>query len=280
MTEPDYSETIVAAVEATAVYRRPDRRVALVTGAGAGAGAAIAFAFAEAGLRVVVSDIDYALAGTVAADIRTRGGQALAHRCDVASEDQVVALIERAQRDFGALTCVVNNAGPFLADDPLDHWHRVVSANLLGTLLVTRHAITAMQGRGGSIVNGAACSGLGFGAAEQPAYAAAKAGIMRFTAAMAFAHQDHGVRVNCVAPDWIATDHRLAWADGLEAEQKAALGVPDVMNSPEDLARWVVDLAQRSDCAGRIMVCRSGQPPQLLPFGDPGFSGLEGFHGS
>ena len=275
MSDSDFAETIVANVEAAEVYRRPDRRVALVTGAGSGAGAAIAFAFAEAGMRVVVSDIDYALAGTVAGDIRTRGGQALAHRCDVASEEQVLSLIERAQRDFGALTCVVNNAGPFLADDPLDHWHRVVSANLLGTLLVTRHAIAAMQGRGGSIVNVAACSGLGFGAAEQPAYAAAKAGIMRFTAAMSFAQQAHGVRVNCVAPDWIATEQRLAWVERLDPAQKADLQVPQIMNSPEDLARIVVELSQRVDCAGRVMICRSGQTPHFLPYGDPGYSRLD-----
>jgi hypothetical protein len=81
-----------------------------------------------------------------------------------------------------------------------------------------------------------------------------------------------------VAPDWIATDHRLAWADALEPVQKAALGVPEVMNSPEMLARLVVDLSHRSDYAGRVMVCRSGQPPQLLPYGDSGFSGLESFH--
>jgi NAD(P)-dependent dehydrogenase (short-subunit alcohol dehydrogenase family) len=261
----------------SAQYRRADRRVALVTGAGSGAGAAIVHAYAQAGMRVVVSDIDYTLAGAVAADVRNRGGQALAHRCDVASEEQVVALIERAQRDFGAISCVVNNAGPCLDDAPLEHWHRLVSANLLGTLLVTRHSLDAMQDRGGSIVNIAASVGLGLGAAAQPAYAAAKAGVLRFTAAMGFAHQDHGVRINCLVPDWIATESRLAWLAALSVEQRQTRGVPDVLNTPEQVAQAVLALSQRLDHAGRVVLCRAGQPLQLLPIDDVGYGQLEPF---
>lgn len=258
-------------------YRRADRRVALVTGAGSGAGAAIAHAYAQAGMRVVVSDIDYALAGAVAAEIRDRGGQALAHRCDVASEEQVSALLERAQRDFGALSCVVNNAGPCLDDDPLAHWHRLVSANLLGTLLVTRHALAAMQDRGGSIVNVAASDGLGLGDALHPAYAAAKAGVLRFTAAMRFAHAEHGVRINCLVPDWIATEARLRALAPLTPQQRAERGVPAVLNTPQQVAEAVVALSQRLDHAGRAVLCRSGQPLQLLPWDDVGHGTPEPF---
>ena len=206
------------------VLKRPDRRVALVTGAGSGAGAAIALAYARLGVRIVVSDIDYALAGSVAAQIRGAGGQALAHRCDVASEEQVVNLVQRALREYGALHFVVNNAGPNLADDPLAHWTRLLNTNLLGTLLITRHAIDAMRARGGSIVNVAADSGLGFGDEEQPAYAAAKAGVMRFTAALRFLQPQHGIRVNCI--------------------------VPDGQLHQEEFAAAVVQLSQRDACAG------------------------------
>ncbi len=195
----------------------------------------------------------------------------------VASEEQVVALIERAQRDFGAISCVVNNAGPCLDDAPLEHWHRLVSANLLGTLLVTRHSLDAMQDRGGSIVNIAASVGLGLGAAAQPAYAAAKAGVMRFTAAMRFAHQVHGVRINCLVPDWIATESRLAWLAALSVEQRQTRGVPDVLNTPEQVAQAVLALSQRLDHAGRVVLCRAGQPLQLLPIEDVGYGQLEPF---
>ena len=257
--------------------RRPDRRVALITGAGSGAGAEIAREYARQGVRVVVSDIDYALAGSVAAEIRGAGGQALAHRCDVASEEQVAALIQRAMREFGALNFVVNNAGPYLADDPLAHWSRLLNTNLLGTLLITRHAIDAMRERGGSIVNIAADAGLGFGPEEQPVYAAAKAGVLRFTAALHYLNDAHGIRVNCIAPDWIGTDEVRARVARLTPDERAAQHVPDTLLQTGDFAHAVVALSLRDSCAGRIVLCRAGRPLELVAWADPGYRSVEPF---
>jgi NAD(P)-dependent dehydrogenase (short-subunit alcohol dehydrogenase family) len=219
-------------------------RVVVVTGAGSGGGAAIAQAYAERGARVVVSDVDYALAGTVAGDIRRLGGQALAQRCDVSREDEVRSLIGRAQREFHGLDFLVNNAGPCLADDPLEHWARMISVNLMGTLFSTRQAIEAMKERGGAIVNVAANSGLGFGPEQQPAYGAAKAGVMRFTAALAWLDASHGIRVNCI--------------------------VPDVIQTPREFAAAVLDISC-SRCAGRVILCSSGKPLQVIDYSDPGY---------
>jgi NAD(P)-dependent dehydrogenase (short-subunit alcohol dehydrogenase family) len=263
--------------DAVLTLRRPDRRVALVTGGGSGAGAAIARAYAAIGARVVVSDIDYALAGTVAGEIRAAGGQALAHRCDVSNEDQVVALITRALHEFGGLNFVINNAGPYLNDDPLDHWARMVNVNLLGTMLITRHAVDVMKGRGGSIVNVASDSGLGFGADDQPAYGAAKAGVMRFTAALRFLQERYGVRVNCIVPDWIETAQVRDWLRRLNGAERAALQLPEVLTSPEQFAEAVIAISLREDCAGRVALCRSGFPLSLVAYGDPGFRQLETF---
>lgn len=257
--------------------RRPDRRVALITGGGSGAGAAIARAYAAIGARVVVSDIDYALAGAVAGEIRAAGGQALAHRCDVSNEDQVATLITRAMHEFGSLTFVVNNAGPYLTDDALDHWSRMVNVNLLGTMLITRHAIDVMKGRGGSIVNVASDSGLGFGAEDQPAYGAAKAGVMRFTAALRFLQDRHGIRVNCIVPDWIETVQVREWLRRMNGAERAALQLPEVLTSPAQFAEAVIALSLREDCAGRVVLCRSGFPLSLVAYGDPGFRQLETF---
>jgi NAD(P)-dependent dehydrogenase (short-subunit alcohol dehydrogenase family) len=224
--------------------RRLERRVALVTGGGSGAGAAIARRCAALGASVVVADIDYALAGEVAGSIRAAGSAALAHRCDVAAEDQVIALIDRAAREFGGLDLVFNVAGPWLDGDPLGYWSRIVSTNLLGTMNVTRHSIELLKRRGGAIVNVAADSGLGFGPEDRPAYCAAKAGVVRLTAALR-SLQEQKIRVNCIAPD--------------------------VISAPDDFAIAAVNLALREDCAGRVALYRTGKAVQLVDYGDPGY---------
>jgi NAD(P)-dependent dehydrogenase (short-subunit alcohol dehydrogenase family) len=229
--------------------RRLDRWVALVTGGGSGAGAAIARRCADLGASVVIADIDYALAGEVAAGIRGAGGAALAHRCDVAVEEQVAAMVDRAMREFGSLDVVVNNAGPWLDDDPEEHWARIVGANLMGTLHVTRASLAALRRRGGAIVNVAAGSGLGFGEGNQPAYSAAKAGIMRFTASLRGLKAEHGIRVNCI--------------------------VPDVIDSADSFAVSVLELALREDCAGRIVLYRDGTAREVVEYGDPGYRRVE-----
>lgn len=223
--------------------RRLERRVVLITGGGSGAGAAIARRCAAHGASVVVADIDYALAGEVASGLRAAGSAALAHRCDVAHEDQVSALVDRAVREFGGLDLVFNVAGPWLDGDPLGYWSRIVGTNLLGTMHVTRHAIEVLRKKGGSIVNVAAGSGLGFGEEERPAWCAAKAGIARFTAALR-SLQVQKIRVNCIAPDVIA--------------------------DPDDFALAALNLALREECAGRVVLYRSGAV-ELVDYGDPGY---------
>jgi NAD(P)-dependent dehydrogenase (short-subunit alcohol dehydrogenase family) len=224
--------------------RRLERRVALVTGGGSGAGAAIARHCASLGASIVVADIDYALAGEVAAAIRATGNAALAHRCDVASEEQVIALVDRVAREFGGLDLVFNVAGPWLDADAMGHWSRIVGTNLLGTMHVTRHAIELLKRRGGAVVNVAADSGLGFGAEDRPAYVAAKAGVLRLTAALRSLQQQK-IRVNCIAPD--------------------------VISSAEDFAVAAVNLALREECAGRVALYRTGMAVQLVDYGDPGY---------
>jgi meso-butanediol dehydrogenase / (S,S)-butanediol dehydrogenase / diacetyl reductase len=232
------------AAGAPASQRRLERRVALVTGGGSGAGAAIARHCASLGASVIVADIDYALAGEVAASIRATGTAALAHRCDVAVEDQVISLVDRVAREFGGLDLVFNVAGPWLDGDVLGHWSRIVSTNLLGTMHVTRHAIELLKRRGGAVVNVAADSGMGFGAEDRPAYCAAKAGVLRLTAALR-SLQTQKIRVNCIAPD--------------------------VISSPEDFAVAAVSLALREECAGRVALYRTGKAIQLVDYGDPGY---------
>jgi 2-hydroxycyclohexanecarboxyl-CoA dehydrogenase len=192
----------------------------------------------------MVADIDYALAGEVAGQLRASGCTAAAHRCDVAQEEQVIALMDRLSREFGGLDLVFNVAGPWLDGDPLGHWSRIVGTNLLGTMLVTRHAIDVLKKRGGSIVNVAAGSALGFGPEARPAWSAAKAGILRFTAALR-SLQAQRIRVNCIAPD--------------------AIGVP------EDFAHAAVNLAMREEYAGRVLLYHAANRLEVVDYGDPGY---------
>ncbi len=120
-----------------------------------------------------------------------------------------------------------------LDGDPLNYWTRIVSANLLGTMHVTRHAIEVLKKRGGAVVNVAASEALGFGEGDRPAWVAAKAGILRLTAALRGLAEQR-IRVNCLAPERI--------------------------DSPEDFARAAVDVALREDFAGRVLRFASGDP--------------------
>jgi NAD(P)-dependent dehydrogenase (short-subunit alcohol dehydrogenase family) len=101
-----------------------------------------------------------------------------------------------------------------------------------------------LKRRGGAIVNVAAESGLGFGAEDRPAYCAAKAGIMRLTAALG-SLSNQKIRVNCIAPE--------------------------VIDEVEDFAATAIGLALREDCAGRIVLYRTGRAAELVDFGDPGY---------
>ena len=222
-------------------YAPADRRVALLTGAGSGAGAIMACAMAAAGFRVVVADIDYALAGEVAASIRRRGGQALAHRCDVASDEQVQALIERSRREFGGLDVLVNNAGPVPVEPVLSHWARVIGTNLLGCLLVTRHALELLRERQGVVINIAATEALGTGPSDQPVFAAAKAGVLRFSSAFAGQAAALGVDMHCLVPDAAAV-----------AEAEA-------------LSRRVVELATRERGGPALRLLCRGTSHEALP---------------
>jgi NAD(P)-dependent dehydrogenase (short-subunit alcohol dehydrogenase family) len=221
-----------------------ERRVALVTGGGSGAGAAIARLCASMGASVMVADIDYALAGEVAAGIRASGSAALAHRCDVAHEDQVVMLLDRTLREFGTLEYVFNTAGPWVDGDPLNYWSRIISTNLLGTMHVTRHAIEILKKRGGAVVNVAAGAALGYGECDRPAWVAAKAGVLRLTAALRGLHAQK-IRVNCLAPD--------------------------VIDAPESFAQAAIDLALREDLAGRVLLYHAAGQIEVVDFGDPGY---------
>ena len=221
----------------------------LVTGGAAGIGWAIARAFAVRGDRVSILDIDGEVAEARAAEL---GAGHLGLGGDVADEDAVRAAVFRAEDVLGGLGVVVNNAG--IAGDPaatvdqdFARFRRTVSIHLDGTFLVSREAARYMLPRGrGVIVNIVSIVGLG-GFPRRNAYGAAKAGIVTMTRSMACEWAHAGLRVNAVAPGYIATDliWNLAAAGGLDLA--ATRRTSGALGEPEAIADAVVFLA--SDAA-------------------------------
>src|SRR5579884_1133594 len=129
-------------------------KVAIVTGSGGpGSGRAEALRLAREGCRVVVSDIDQAGAAKTVMLIKASGGVAEPRPCDVRRESEIAGLIEFAERVFGGLDIVVNNASPpFRPKEPFEHWQEIVEGDLLGPMHAILHALPAMRKRGGGAV--------------------------------------------------------------------------------------------------------------------------------
>lgn len=184
---------------------------AVVTGAALGIGRACALKLADEGAAVAVTDVDIAKGSLAVKEIRGRSGDAIFIEHDVADEgmwDHVMTVvIER----FGKLDVLVNNAGVALAKDvehtTLAEWRWLMSINLDGVFLGTKHAIQTMKAnQGGSIVNLSSIEGL-VGDPNLAAYDASKGGVRLLTksAALYCAKAGYNVRVNSVHPGYIWT---------------------------------------------------------------------------
>ena len=183
-------------------------KVALVTGAGGGIGRAAALVFARSGASVLVSDINQAGGEETVGMIESAGGKALFQRCDVARSEEVKAMVAAAVAAFGRLDCAFNNAGiNQVGDDEYDDaiWERNIGINLSGVMRCMREEAEVMltQG-GGAIVNTASINGL-VGNPAQPAYVAAKHGVVGLARHGALRWAQAGIRVNAVCPGIIET---------------------------------------------------------------------------
>ena len=185
-------------------------KVAIITGSGGvGCGRAIARRFALEGCSVVVSDIAEPGGHETVRLIETEGGRAAFTRADMAKESDIKALIEFAEKTYGGLDVLVNNASPpYRPLGLLDHWFDALQADLEGAMHAILHAVPAMRKRnGGAIVNMGSTSAIGHGLkhSKSPGYDIAKMGLIRLTTTLAPLHASDGIRVNCLVPAWIAS---------------------------------------------------------------------------
>ncbi len=219
---------------------RLDGRVAIVTGAARGIGAAIAKRLAADGARVVVNYSTSAKPAeeTVAA-IAGAGGQAVAVQGDVSDPAAVTGLFDAAERRFGPVAILVNNAGVYetrpVEQADAAHFEKVFRANVLGTLLATAEFARRFRGGPGRVVNissGAARSALPGGAV----YSASKAAVEGLTRGHAVDLGAKGITVNAVAPGTTDTEMlRAGLPEGMK-EQMIASTALGRLGTPEDIA--------------------------------------------
>ena len=247
--------------------------VALVTGAGSGIGRATAQRLARDGAIVTVNDIDEATALESVRLIAQEGGRAMPMSADVANDGDVRKMITDVRAHFGRLDILVNNAGVVEAGatprvvfpelEP-DLWLRVLDTNLRGVLLGTQHAIAAMRNSGGGvIINMSSMAGVGIGPHSAPVYAASKAAVVRFTAALGPLGPRLNIRVNCVCPNWVDTPMTQRTRAALSPEEWRAIA-PPLMTQPEEIAEAVIGIVNDESLAGRVMLCVGPKPWPLL----------------
>lgn len=228
-------------------------KVALITGAAEGIGAASARALGAEGATLVLTDINDDGVKALAAELAKDGVAAVALKHDVTDEAAWQAAIALALSRFGKLDVLVNNAGiAFVGkteETTLADWRRMLAVNLDGVFLGTKHALRAMKGKGGSIINISSILGID-GAATAAAYCASKGGVRLFTKAVALecGEAGTGIRVNSVHPGYIHTsmfDSDIAAFGSLEnkLEKVSALHPIGRIGQPEEVAAGIVFLA-------------------------------------
>lgn len=217
---------------------RLEGKVAVITGGGSGMGRAMAQLFTAEGARVVLGDIsgaqdEVAAAINAAAPDGSNAPRAVAIHCDISDEDQVKAMIQAAEDNFGRLDILCANAGfgggmAPLADQTLEHWNRIHDTNIKGAFLSMKHAILSMlKTGGGSIVCTGSASGV-VGWKSHSVYGAAKAGVHQMVKIAALDYSDRNIRVNAVAPGtmWTGLVEASKQHDTAPADWPVLAGIP------------------------------------------------------
>ena len=188
-----------------------DRKVALVTGGSRGIGKACALELAKAGCDVVIN-----YAGNVEAanktveELKALGSNSEAYKFDVSNQAEVDEAVAKIIEKYGRIDVLLNNAG-ITRDDLFirmgeDKWNAVINTNLNSAFYVSKPVVKLMmKQRSGAIINTTSVVGV-YGNVGQANYSAAKAGLIGFTKSLAKELGSRGIRVNAVAPGFIATD--------------------------------------------------------------------------
>lgn len=239
---------------------------AIVTGASSGIGRRIAEGFTAQGVDTAICSRDQNNVDPVAEEITDRGnpGRVLPIECDVRDRESVDEMIERTVDAFGGVDVLVNNAGAaFKCEfDELSEngWKTIVDINLHGVYNCTHAAKEALKDGGGSVINISSVRSQE-AAPNETHYGAAKAGVNNFTKSLASEWAEDGVRVNCIAPGFIATPGAVTAGDTDPSEIDRS-NVDRKIGTTAEVADVVEFLASSaaSFVVGEILTVR-GVPP-------------------
>ncbi len=243
-------------------------KVAFVTGGGSGIGRSTALAFARKGAGVVVADVSESGGLETVRLIDEEGGRAIAVTCDVTRADDVRSALDKTIQKFGRLDFAFNNAGveqrnASLAEFGEDEFERIVSVNVRGVFLCMKYQIPLIlkQG-GGAIVNTSSGAGV-IGIKGGAAYAASKHAVIGMTKSAALDYAAKGIRINAVAPGYIATPMMDRFTGGTDEGWAQVVSEEPIgrAGKPEEIADAVIWLC--SDAAsfivGHALVADGGQ---------------------
>jgi NAD(P)-dependent dehydrogenase (short-subunit alcohol dehydrogenase family) len=208
-------------------------QVAIITGAGSGIGRESALLFASEGAAVVAADINLAAAEETVTAIHKARGKAIAVQADVAKSADCAAMVEEAEKTYGRLTVLFNNAGISHADDDdsvattEDVWDLTFAINVKGVFLGCKYGIPALRrAGGGSVINTASFVAVVGAATPQLAYTASKGAVLSMTRELACIHARENIRVNALCPGPLRTELLMKYLNTDEKKQRRLVHVP------------------------------------------------------
>jgi NAD(P)-dependent dehydrogenase (short-subunit alcohol dehydrogenase family) len=212
---------------------RLEGKVALITGAGGGIGGESALLFSAEGASVVVVDVNDAAGEETVKRVKSAGGRAAYVRADVSKDADCAAMVSFAEKTFGKLDVLFNNAGIMdSADDDATKtseatWDKTLAINLKGVFLGCKHGIPALRrAGGGSVINTASFVALLGAATPQIAYTASKGGLLSMTRELAVIHARERIRVNALCPGPLKTELLMKFLDTDAKKQRRLVHIP------------------------------------------------------